>query len=105
VTERDRLPARDDGTRQPAERPAGTIAFIVRVAMDAAGGLVGIVEHVRTGRKERFERLEALPGVIATLMAIGARRDRVSGDEVDVEPSGAARPLAPRIHGGEETPM
>jgi hypothetical protein len=104
VTERDRLPERDDRTRPRGERPTGSIAFIVRVARDAAGGLAGIVEHVRTGRKERFDGLEAIPSVIATLMPIEERRDLGSGDEGGVEPS-AARPLAPRTSGVEETPI
>jgi hypothetical protein len=42
------------------------------------GGLTGIIEHARTGRKERFEGLEAIAGVIGSLMPVEQRTD--SGD-------------------------
>ena len=58
----------------------GSITFIVRVSMDEAGRLAGIVEHVRTGRKERFDRLEAIGGVIASLLPTAECRNRISGD-------------------------
>jgi hypothetical protein len=58
----------------------GSITFIVQVSTDEAGRFAGIVEHVRTGRKERFERLEAIGGVIASVLPTAECRDRISGD-------------------------
>ena len=45
------------------------MTFIVRVTATAAGPVVGVVEHPGTGRKERFEGLDALASVIAALRA------------------------------------
>jgi hypothetical protein len=62
-------PAADKGARRRA-RDGGVLpmTFIVRVGANEAGGLVGVVEHARTGRKERFDGVEAISGVIAALM-------------------------------------
>ena len=72
---------RTDATRWPEERPIESITFIVRVSRDKGGGLFGIVEHVRTGRKERFERLEAMGGVIAALMPAAGPGTTTSDDD------------------------
>ena len=44
------------------------MTFIVRVGANEVGEVVGVIEHVRTGRKERFDGVEAISGVIAALM-------------------------------------
>ena len=50
--------------------------FIVSVSEDATGELHGVVEAVRSGRKERFQGLDALVGpVVAALFR------RLRGDE------------------------
>ena len=41
------------------------MTFIVRVSLDPAGQLRGLVTRVQTGAKERFEGIEALGAVIA----------------------------------------
>jgi hypothetical protein len=41
--------------------------FIVSVSEDAQGGLHGMVEAVRSGRKERFQGLDALGPVVGAL--------------------------------------
>jgi len=51
--------------REPVIR---TITFIVRMTANEAGHVAGIVEHVRSGRKERFDGVQAISGVIATLI-------------------------------------
>ncbi len=59
----------------PSERPvpAGDEApwvrrsFVVSVSEDADGALRGVVEAVRTGRKETFRGLETLGSVIETM--------------------------------------
>ena len=47
---------------------AARMTFIVRLEASESEGVAGIVEHVSTGRKERFRGVEAISGVIATLM-------------------------------------
>jgi hypothetical protein len=44
------------------------MTFIVRIGANEAGGVVGVIEHARTGRKERFEGVESISGIIAALM-------------------------------------
>ncbi len=44
------------------------MTFIVRMSGNETGDIVGTVEHVRSGRKERFAGVEAISGVIAALM-------------------------------------
>ena len=67
-----------DGERLSA--PGGMTAamtFIVRVRTNEAGSVVGVIEHAGTGRKERFDGVEAISDVIATLMvAVGRRAAR-----------------------------
>jgi hypothetical protein len=46
--------------------------FIVRVEEDQAGGVVGIVERVRTGEKERFRGYAALGDVVERMAAAEA---------------------------------
>ncbi|HZV94495.1 MAG TPA: hypothetical protein VFF62_01130 [Candidatus Nitrosocosmicus sp.] len=51
------------------------VTFMVRVVPDEAGGLVGVVERVRTGEKERFHDAAAIGPVIVRML--GARRDHI----------------------------
>ena len=44
------------------------MTFILRVSVDEAGRVSGIVERARTGEKERFQGLEALGPLIAHLV-------------------------------------
>ena len=44
------------------------MTFIVRVSVDEAGGVTGIVEQVRTGQKKRFEGTEAIGPLIARML-------------------------------------
>ena len=61
-----------DGERlsTPGEMGAA-MTFIVRVRANEAGEVVGVVEHAGTGRKERFDGVEAIGRVIASLMPAG----------------------------------
>jgi hypothetical protein len=55
----------------PVERTSPTatrMTFIVRLDASESGSVAGIVEHASTGRKERFQGVEAISGVIAALM-------------------------------------
>ena len=45
------------------------MTFIVRVSVDGAGGVSGIVERVQTGQKKRFEGIEAIGPLIARMLA------------------------------------
>jgi hypothetical protein len=60
--------AGDEAWRRTPDGGALPMTFIVRVGANEAGGVVGVVEHVRTGRKERFAGVEAISNVIAALM-------------------------------------
>jgi len=51
------------------------VTFMVRVVPDEAGGLVGVIERVRTGEKERFHDAAAIGPVIVRML--GARRDHI----------------------------
>ena len=44
------------------------MTFIVRVSVDDAGGITGIVERVQTGQKRRFEGIEAIGPLIARML-------------------------------------
>ena len=50
------------------------MTFIVRMSGDEVDGVVGTVEQVRTGRKERFAGVESISGVIRALMLGGEAR-------------------------------
>jgi hypothetical protein len=54
--------ASDANAASPVRR-----SFVVSVSEDADGALVGVVEAVRTGRKERFRGLETLGSVIEAM--------------------------------------
>lgn len=58
---------------QPVRR-----SFVVSVSEDEKGQLGGVVEAVRTGRKERFQGLESLGPVIGAMF----RQLRGEGREV-----------------------
>ena len=62
------------------EKPIGSITFLVRIFPGEAGRFAGIVEHARTGRKERFGRLEEIGDVITALLPVEERRDEGSAD-------------------------
>lgn len=47
-----------------------SVTLIVRLSVDAAGRLTGVVERVRTGEKQRFHGVEAL-GPLVERMAKG----------------------------------
>jgi hypothetical protein len=64
----------DDAERQP-EHPLRSMTFIVRVSENEHGQYSGVVEHARTGRKERFEQVEAIGRVIASLLVSAGRPD------------------------------
>ena len=53
------------GFRPGAERPRRF--FIVSVSEDATGELHGVVEAVRSGRKERFQGLDTLGSVVGAM--------------------------------------
>ena len=55
------------------------VAFVVRVVPDETGGLVGVIERVRTGEKERFHGAAAIGPLIARML--GARRDHIEGPD------------------------
>jgi len=54
--------------RAMSESPQ-TSTFILRLTQDAAGGVTGVVERVRTGAKHRFESREALCRLLRDLLA------------------------------------
>jgi hypothetical protein len=58
---------------------APPVAFMVRVVPDEAGGLVGVIERVRTGEKERFHEAAAIGPLIARMLE--ARRDHIEGPD------------------------
>ena len=45
------------------------MTFIVRVSIDEAGGVTGILERVQTREKKRFEGTEAIGPLIARMLA------------------------------------
>jgi hypothetical protein len=47
------------------EAPRQPQTFIVRLTLGDGGALSGVVERVRTGEKQRFHDLAALPELIA----------------------------------------
>jgi hypothetical protein len=58
------------------------VTFIVRLSATADERMTGVVEHPGTGRKERFDGLDALATVIAAL------RLRVGGPQTSTGSSG-----------------
>jgi len=42
--------------------------FVVQVASDVAGDLAGLIRHVRTGERRRFEGLAALGAAIRDMV-------------------------------------
>ena len=58
---------------EPNRRRSDT--FVIHVALNDAGELVGVVHHVRTGEKRRFERLDDL-GAAIHRMASGGHSGR-----------------------------
>ena len=49
--------------------PSAPNTFIVRVTPDKTGGVTGVVEQVRTGRKERVQSVADISRVIAAMVA------------------------------------
>ena len=45
------------------------MTFIVRIFADEKGGITGVVEQVRTGRKEQIRAVEDIGRVIAAMVA------------------------------------
>ncbi len=59
-------------TRMRAVTRGARWTFIVSLTQDESSGMSGIVEQVRTGRKERFRDLRALGTVIAEMLRGGS---------------------------------
>jgi hypothetical protein len=59
------------GVAAPPAGLAGGLTFVVRLVRDAGGHVTGIVERVRTGEKERVQRIAAISRVIARMLARG----------------------------------
>ncbi len=53
------------------------MTFIVRVSLDESGRLRGIVEQVKTGRKQQFDSADAICRIIERL--VEAEHERPSG--------------------------
>ncbi len=53
------------------------MTFIVRLSLDEAGQVTGVVERMRTGEKKRFEGVAA----IATLIARMVGADHIQSEE------------------------
>jgi hypothetical protein len=49
--------------------PSAPSTFIVRITPDEAGSITGVVEHVRTGLKERVQSVADISRVIAAMVA------------------------------------
>ena len=47
----------------------GPISFIVRISVDEAGAVGGVVERVRTGQKEQVHSVDEIGHVIASMIA------------------------------------
>jgi hypothetical protein len=45
------------------------MTFIVRIAVEEGGGVVGVVERVRTGQKEQVHSVDEIGRVIASMIA------------------------------------
>lgn len=56
-----------------ASRPV--VTFIVRATRDRGGRLLGIVERVKTGVKERFTGADGLGGVIERMLGADDPQD------------------------------
>lgn len=46
--------------------------FVVQVTTNARGELTGLVRHVATGEKRRFERLEDLGTAVRSMVSTGS---------------------------------
>ena len=77
----------DDARRLIPDLVVPPMTFIVRLSATPAGGVIGVIEHPGTGRKERFEGIEGISQVIAAL--------RLSVGGPDVTPGPAGLPGAP----------
>lgn len=62
------------------------MTLIVRLTLDHAGALTGVIERVRTGRKERFSGIEGLAAVVARLAA------QAAVDMTETHPNGGGSP-------------
>ena len=49
--------------------PSAPSTFIVRITFDRAGAVIGVVEQVRTGRKERVQAIADISRVIAAMVS------------------------------------
>ena len=63
----------DDTPSAPLPQPP-TATFIVRVSLDAAGELIGVVERVATGLKVRVHDATAIGRVIEDLLLAEPRQ-------------------------------
>jgi hypothetical protein len=52
-----------------ARRDRAAMTLIVRLERDRAGAIRGVIERVRTGRKERFNGMEGLVALVARFVA------------------------------------
>ena len=59
------------GEPRPAEG-SGPASFIVRVAVDPAGDMTGIVQRARTGEKAPFRGVEAVGPLILRMLDVPA---------------------------------
>jgi len=59
--------------------PSAPNTFIVRISRDKAGGVTGVVEQVRTGRKERVQSVADISRVIGAMVA-SERRTAVTDE-------------------------
>lgn len=57
------------GWSQDPPRTNGPITFIVRLSVDEAGQVTGVVERARTRRKELVRSVEDVSRVIALMLA------------------------------------
>ncbi len=59
------------------------MTFVVRLSIDEAGRVGGIVERVRTGEKERFHGIDGLAPVIARMAAKEKSGERTQREGLD----------------------
>lgn len=55
------------------DAPRGQMTFIVRLSRDRHGRILGIVERVKTGRKERCAGLAGIGDVIGRMLGAGGK--------------------------------
>jgi hypothetical protein len=73
-------PAESPSTAKPRRVPgvAGKpMTFIVRIFVDEGGAISGVVEQVRTGRKESVHAIEDIRRAIAVMVAAEQARGRM----------------------------